>query len=81
MYNTIKKAGRRLHTVIIMARKTNGKIVTREIEPYGYNYHKRKLYLVCWDVHKQGIRQFLATNIMMAKETENSFLPRYRIML
>jgi len=81
MLQTIKKAAYANKTVLIAVRKQNGNVVTREIEPYSLNYEKGKLYLLCWDRHKNGIRKYRPTLILRAVETPNTFIPKQRIKI
>ncbi|MCU7817402.1 MAG: WYL domain-containing protein [gamma proteobacterium symbiont of Lucinoma myriamae] len=81
MYQTIKSAAYNYKTVLIVVRKENGKVVTREIEPYYMKYEKGKLYLFCWDRTKNGIRKFRSNRIFRAIETANSFIPKCQIKI
>jgi len=75
----IRSAGRNRHTIILTAREKDGSFETREAEPYSYRTEKGREYFYCYDVHKQGTRKFLISNIISAEETENTFVPRWPV--
>lgn len=73
MLQTIKKAAYSYKTLLIVVRKANGSVITREVEPYSMSNEKGKLYLYCWDRTKKGIRKYRLALILRAVETPNSF--------
>jgi len=76
---TIASAGKNLHTIIITAREDNGMVETREAEPYSYRMtgHDQKLF--CYDIKKDGIRNFHVSKIISVEETANNFTPRWTV--
>jgi len=77
--DTIASAGRNLHTIIITAREDNGSIETREAEPYSYRTTGGDEKFFCFDINKNGIRNFHMSNIISVQETENTFAPRWPV--
>ncbi len=77
--DTIHSAGQNLHTVIITAREEDGSSETREAEPYSYRIKGNSEKFFCYDIRKQGIRNFTVSNIISVEETENSFTPRWPV--
>lgn len=76
---TIASAGRNLHTIIIAAREDDGTIETREAEPYSYRVKGGTEKFFCYDISRNGIRNFHVQNIISVEETENSFTPRWPV--
>jgi predicted DNA-binding transcriptional regulator YafY len=76
---TIASAGRNLHTIIITAREDDGSIETREAEPYSYRFKGRDEKFFCYDINKNGIRNFHVSSIISVVETNNSFTPRWPV--
>ncbi|GLR77271.1 MULTISPECIES: WYL domain-containing protein [Aliivibrio] len=79
MKSIIKSAGANLHTIIITAREKTGDIETREAEPYSYRVTKGEEKFFCFDIQKDGIRNFAVSNIIKVEETNNSFTPRWPV--
>lgn len=77
--DTIQRAGRNCHTIIITAKEQNGTIETREAEPYSYRSKGEHELFFCYDINKCGTRSFIITNIISVEETNNSFIPRWDI--
>ncbi|ATO20659.1 hypothetical protein BS636_13735 [Acinetobacter sp. LoGeW2-3] len=73
----ISSAGRNLHTIIITAREDDGSIETREAEPYSYRRKGKTEKFFCYDIRREGIRNFHVDNIISVEETENTFYPRW----
>lgn len=73
----ISSAGRNLHTIIITAREDDGSIETREAEPYSYRRKGKTEKFFCYDIRRDGIRNFHVDNIIFVEETENTFYPRW----
>lgn len=76
---TIASAGRNLHTIIITAREADGSIETREAEPYSYRMKGGDEKFYCFDINKNGIRNFHTSQIISVKETQNTFTPRWPV--
>ena len=76
---TIGSAGRNLHTIIITAREDDGSIASREAEPYSYRMTGRDEKFFCFDIRKNGIRNFHVSKIISIEETQNTFAPRWSI--
>jgi len=76
---TIASAGRNLHTIIITAREDNGTIETREAEPYSYRVKGGDEKFFCYDIKKNGIRNFHVSRIISVEETSNVFTPRWPV--
>ena len=76
---TIASAGRNLHTIIITAREDDGTIETREAEPYSYRVKGGTEKFFCYDIARNGIRNFHVQNIISVEETQNSFSPRWPV--
>jgi predicted DNA-binding transcriptional regulator YafY len=76
---TIASAGRNLHTVIITAREDNGSVETREAEPYSYRIKGGDEKFFCYDIKKDGIRNFRVSSIISVEETTNLFTPRWPV--
>lgn len=76
---TIHSAGQNLHTINITAREKDGSIETREAEPYSYRVTAGSEKFFCYDVQKQGTRNFLVSNIISVEETSNTFTPRWDV--
>ncbi|MGK2941006.1 MAG: WYL domain-containing protein [Immundisolibacter sp.] len=77
--DAIASAGRNLHTIIITAREDDGSIETREAEPYSYRFTGGDEKFFCYDIHKNGTRNFHVSKIISAEETSNSFTPRWAV--
>lgn len=77
--DTIASAGRNLHTIIITAREDNGTIETREAEPYSYRVKGGDEKFFCYDIQKNGIRNFHVSKITSVEETSNKFSPRWPV--
>lgn len=77
--DTIESAGRNLHTIIITAREDNGTIETREAEPYSYRVKGGDEKFFCYDIQKNGIRNFHVSKIISVEETSNKFTPRWPV--
>ena len=77
--DTIASAGRNLHTIIITASEDNGSIETREAEPYSYRVKGDDEKFFCFDINKNGIRNFHMSKIISVQETENTFTPRWPV--
>ena len=76
---TISKAGQNYHTIILTARKQDGTIDTREVEPYSYKFANGHELFFCYDVNKRGMRSFIVSNIISVEKTNNSFTPKYNV--
>lgn len=76
---TIASAGRNLHTIIITAREDNGTIETREAEPYSYKVKGGDEKFFCYDIKKNGVRNFHVFKIISVEETTNVFTPRWPV--
>lgn len=76
---TISKAGQSNHTIIMTARKKDGSIDTREVEPYSYKFTNGHELFFCYDIDKRGMRSFIVVNIISVEETNSNFNPRYPI--
>lgn len=74
---TIRRAAGNLHTVKIKYRKSDGTNSVRDIEPYSIKNYG----VYGYDVQKDGIRFFKLSGIMSAKETKNTFAPRWPVEL
>ena len=77
--DTISSAGRNLHTIIITAREDNGTIETREAEPYSYRVKGGDEKFFCYDIKKDGMRNFHVSKIIFVEETSNVFTPRWEV--
>ena len=77
--DTIASAGHNLHTIIITAREDNGTIETREAEPYSYRVKGGDEKFFCYDIQKNGIRNFHVSKIISVEETSNAFTPRWPV--
>ena len=77
--DTIASAGRNLHTIIITAREDNGTTETREAEPYSYRLKSGDEKFYCYDIKKNGIRNFHVSKIISVEETSNVFTPRWPV--
>ena len=75
----IASAGRNLHTIVITAREDDGSIETREAEPYSYRIKGKDEKFFCYDIRKDGIRNFHVSNIISVEETQNTFIPRWPV--
>ena len=76
---TIASAGRNLHTIIITARESNGSVESREAEPYSYRMTGGDEKFFCFDIRKNGIRNFHVSTIISVEETQNAFTPRWPV--
>ena len=76
---TIASAGRNLHTIIITAREADGTSETREAEPYSYRITAGTEKFFCYDIAKQGTRNFDVFNIVAVQETDHIFTPRWPV--
>lgn len=76
---TIASAGKNLHTIILTAREDNGSVETREAEPYSYRIKGSDEKFFCYDIKKQGIRNFHVSSIISVEETQNTFTPRWPV--
>lgn len=79
MKSIIHSAGKNLHTIIIKAREKDGTVETREAEPYSYRFNGGEEKFFCFDIKKDGIRNFAVSNIISVQETQNSFTPRWPV--
>jgi len=77
--DTIASAGRNLHTIIITAREDDGSVETREAEPYSYRFTGGDEKFFCYDINKNGTRNFHVSQIISVEETKNSFTPRWPV--
>jgi predicted DNA-binding transcriptional regulator YafY len=77
--DAIATAGRNLHTFIITAREDNGTIESREAEPYSYRKTGGDEKFFCYDISKNGIRNFHVSKIISVEETSNAFTPRWPV--
>ena len=77
--DTIASAGRNLHTIIITAEEDDGTVETREAEPYSYRIKGEDEKFFCYDIKKQGIRNFHVSKIISVEETTNTFSPRWDV--
>ena len=75
----IHSAGSNLHTIIITARELDGPTETREAEPYSYRITGGTEKFFCYDISKNGTRNFLVSNILSVEETNNKFTPRWDV--
>ncbi len=75
----IHSAGLNRHTIIIAAREKDGSVETREAEPYSYRIKGGNEKFFCYDISKNGIRNFAVSNIISVEETSNVFVPRWDI--
>jgi hypothetical protein len=76
---TIASAGRNLHTVIVTASEDDGSTEIREAEPYSYRITAETEKFFCYDIGKNGTRNFHVSKIISVKETQNSFTPRWDV--
>lgn len=76
---TIAAAGKNLHTIIITAREDDGSVETREAEPYSYRMKGGDEKFFCFDINKNGIRNFHMSQILSVEETQHSFAPRWPV--
>lgn len=77
--DTIASAGRNRHTIIIKAREDNGTVETREAEPYSYRVTGGSEKFYCYDINKQGMRNFHVSKIISVEETSNVFTARWPV--
>ena len=77
--DTIHSAGSNLHTIIITAREADGSVETREAEPYSYRVTAGSEKFFCYDILKDGTRNFAVSNIISVEETGNTFSPRWDV--
>ena len=77
--DTIATAGRNLHTIIITASEDDGSAETREAEPYSYRFTGGDEKFFCYDINKNGTRNFHVSKIVAVEETNNSFTPRWPV--
>lgn len=75
----IASAGRSCHTIILVAKEEDGSVETREAEPYSYRFKNGHELFYCYDIAKQGTRSFAVSRIISVKETDQSFIPRWKI--
>jgi predicted DNA-binding transcriptional regulator YafY len=75
----IASAGRNLHTIIITAREDDGSMESREAEPYSYRITGGDEKLFCFDIRKNGVRNFHVSKIISVEETQNTFSPRWAV--
>ena len=77
--DTIHSAGENLHTIMITASEEDGSVETREAEPYSYRIKGGSEKFFCYDIRKDGIRNFTISNIISVEETQNTFTPRWPV--
>jgi len=77
--DSIASAGRNEHTIMITAREDDGSVETREAEPYSYRMTGGDEKFFCYDIRKDGIRNFHVSKIISVEETSNSFSPRWPV--
>ena len=77
--DSIASAGRNEHTIMIRAREDDGSVETREAEPYSYRMTGGDEKFFCYDIRKDGIRNFHVSKIISVEETSNSFSPRWPV--
>lgn len=77
--DTIASAGRNRHTIVITAREDDGTVETREAEPYSYRITGGDEKFFCFDIRKDGIRNFHVSEIISVEETSNKFVPRWPV--
>ncbi|KGT47856.1 WYL domain-containing protein [Acinetobacter sp. HR7] len=77
--DVISSAGRNLHTIIITAEEDDGSIESREAEPYSYRRKGKTEKFFCYDIRREGIRNFHVSKIISVEETENEFYPRWPV--
>lgn len=77
--SVIASAGKNLHTIIITAKEDDGTIETREAEPYSYRIRGGDEKFFCYDIVRQGTRNFHVSNIIFVEETQNVFTPRWPV--
>lgn len=77
--DTIHRAGKNRHTIMITATEKDGSTETREAEPYSYRVTAGTEKFFCYDIAKQGVRNLLVANILSVVETQNSFTPRWEV--
>lgn len=75
----IHSAGLNRHTIIITASEKDGSIETREAEPYSYRVKGGSEKFFCYDIAKNGLRNFSVSNIISVEETQNTFVPRWDV--
>jgi len=75
----IHSAGLNLHTIIITAREKDASVETREAEPYSYRMKGGEEKFFCYDIAKDGLRNFSVSNIISVEETQNMFSPRWDV--
>jgi len=75
----IALAGSNHHTIIITAKEDDGSIETREAEPYSYRIKGGDEKFFCYDINKEGIRNFHVSKIISVEETSNTFTPRWSV--
>ena len=75
----ISSAGKNLHTIMITAREDDGSVETREAEPYSYRMTGGDEKFFCYDIRKNGTRNFHVSNIISVEETTRKFSPRWPV--
>lgn len=75
----IIQAGRERKLLWMRAREKDGSIEERVVEPYSFRPVGTYERFYCYDVRKNGIRQFYLGNILEVKKLDQSFIPRWPV--
>lgn len=68
-------------TVLMTARELDGTVETREVEPYSLRPGRRGVLLHYWCLAKNGQRSAHVANVLDARPTGHSFVPRWTVEL
>lgn len=79
--NTIVKAGRSNRTLMLTAAGKDGILKTVEVEPYVYRQIDGSELLYCYDTHENNTKIYDTSNIVSIEETQNTFYPRYPVVI
>lgn len=83
LLDVVRGSARKLNTVVLTARESDGSVETREVEPYslrpGAAGKAPRLMAFC--LTRQEIRGWNITNILDAVPTGKTFSPRWPIEL
>jgi predicted DNA-binding transcriptional regulator YafY len=83
----IRNAGNAHKLIEITARKKDGTVTRRVVEPYNYRALAKRRgeegdkLLICYDLAKQGYRSFSVDNILDVRVLDSLFEPREKIQL
>ncbi|WP_041282896.1 WYL domain-containing protein [Desulfofundulus kuznetsovii] len=78
---TIIQAGRERKLLWMRAREKDGSVEERVVEPYSFRPPGTYERFYCYDVRKQGTRQFYLRNILEVRKLDESFVPRWPVEL